>query len=90
MGRIYEKLKGRLDVEVCGAYVEGLLNAAANSRRENNFTAADVYSEVTIIEHSHALYIRHGIYVSLFSIIQTDMVVGKNLAVSIVTQITCN
>ena len=31
MGRIYEKLKGRLDVEVCGAYVEGLLNAAALS-----------------------------------------------------------
>ena len=31
MGKIYEKLKGRLDVEVCGAYVEGLLNAAALS-----------------------------------------------------------
>ena len=31
MGRIYEKLKGRLDVEVFGAYVEGLLNAAALS-----------------------------------------------------------
>ena len=31
MGRIYEKLKGSLDVEVCGAYVEGLLNAAALS-----------------------------------------------------------
>ena len=29
MGRIYEKLRGRLRVEVCGAYVEGLLNAAA-------------------------------------------------------------
>lgn len=31
MGKIYEKLKGRLEVEVCGAYVEGLLNAAALS-----------------------------------------------------------
>lgn len=31
MGRIYEKLRGKLDVEVRGAYVEGLLNAAALS-----------------------------------------------------------
>ena len=29
MGRIYEKLRGKLRIEVCGAYVEGLLNAAA-------------------------------------------------------------
>ncbi len=29
MGRIYEKLRGKLRVEACGAYVEGLLNAAA-------------------------------------------------------------
>ncbi len=29
MGRIYEKLRGRLRIEACGAYVEGLLNAAA-------------------------------------------------------------
>mgnify|MGYP002405329418 CR=1 FL=1 len=31
MGKIYEKLRGRLSVEVCGACVEGLLNAAALS-----------------------------------------------------------
>ena len=31
MGKIYEKLRGRLNVEVCGASVEGLLNAAALS-----------------------------------------------------------
>lgn len=29
MGKIYEKLRGRLRLEVSGAYVEGLLNAAA-------------------------------------------------------------
>lgn len=31
MGKIDEKIRGRLEVEVCGAYVEGLLNAAAMS-----------------------------------------------------------
>lgn len=34
MGRIYEKLRGRLRVEICGAYGEGLLNAAALSAIE--------------------------------------------------------
>ena len=34
MGRIYEKLRGKLRVEICGAYGEGLLNAAALSAIE--------------------------------------------------------
>lgn len=29
MGKIYEMLRGKMRIEVCGAYVEGLLNAAA-------------------------------------------------------------
>lgn len=34
MGRLYEKLRGKLRVEICGAYGEGLLNAAALSAIE--------------------------------------------------------
>jgi len=34
MSRIYEKLRGKLRIEVCGAYVENLLNAAALSAIE--------------------------------------------------------